>query len=140
VDARGHNLLKLRQHIPLQRLGLRRCLQANLLQRLVLRSQERLRLRKVPQPHPLRTLRKDEEALVRHLHHLVDGRARPDQVQVRTLRHILAGVALGDDENRLLLAQRLNQLDGALAAHRQRQHRMGEKHRIPHGRIGYERP
>ena len=78
-------------------------------------------------------LGEDEEALVRHLDHFVDGGAGADVVQVGGLRHVLAGVALGDDQDGLLLAERLDELDGALAADSERQYRVGEEDGVAHG-------
>ena len=129
---RTHNLLELAHHIALQRLRLRRRHRLNLFHRLALRGHKRAVLGKLAQPHPLVALGKNKQALVRHLHHFMHRRARANVVQVRSLRRVLPGVPLRHHQNRLLLAQRLDQQDRALPPHRQRQHRMGKQHCVPH--------
>ena len=132
VGDERDNLLELAHHVALQRLRLGRRRRLNLFDRLALRRHKRRDLRKLAQPHPLIALGKHEEALVRHLDDLVHGRAGADVVQVGRLRRILARIALRHHQDRLLLAQRLDQLDRALPAHRQRQNRMGKQHGVPY--------
>ena len=62
----------------------------------------------------------------------MNGRPRAHGVQIRRLGRILTRIALRHHKNRLLLAQRLNQLDRAIAPHRQRQHRMRKEDGIPY--------
>ncbi len=89
-------------------------------------------LGEVAEAHALVAFGEDEEALVRHLDDFVDGRAGADVVEVGGLRGVQAGVALGDDENGLLFAQRLDELDGAFAADGEGQHGMGKQHGVAH--------
>ncbi len=84
--------------------------------------------------HALRAFGKDEEALVRHLDDLMDGRQGAVGVQIAGLRRVHARIALGDDDDGLLVAERLDQLDGTFAAHSQRQHGMGKQNGIANGK------
>ncbi len=66
---------------------------------------EGLDLGKFPQLDPFRALRKDEQALVGHFDDFMDGRQGADGVQIAGLGGIDAGVALGDNDDRLFLAK-----------------------------------
>ena len=122
----GDDLLKFRQNIALQRLDLRALFGKNLRNGLDRRGHERLDLREHAELDALGAFGEDEEALVGHFDDFMDGRERAVGVQIARLRRIHARVALGDDDNGLFVSERLDELDGAFAAHRQGQHGMGE--------------
>ena len=66
------------------------------------------------------------------------GRAGTHRVQIGALGRILARVLLRNHEDRLVLAQRLDQLNRTLATHGHRLHLFRKQHLIPHrqNRIG----
>ena len=68
------------------------------------------------------------------------GRAGADVVQVGRLRRILPRIPLRDHQDRLLFAERLDELDGALPPDRERKNCVGKKHRVPHWQNRNGRP
>ncbi len=127
---RGDDLAELADDIALQGLELGRIRRDDLMNGFELGREERLHLRKIRQFDALGALGEDEEALVGHLDDLMDGRPGADGMQVGSEGGVLAGVALGDHQDRLLLAEGLDELDGALTAHGQGQNGVGEQNRI----------
>ena len=79
----------------------------------------------------LHALGKDKAALVGHAHHFVHRGQGSHGMQVGGLGRVQAGIHLGRHHNGPLLAQRLNQLDGAFPAHRQRQNGMRKQNSVP---------
>ena len=128
----SHNLLELRHHIALQRFQ-RRILRGQHFRHRVHRCHhEWLDARKFAQPHPLRALGENEEALVRHLDDLVYRRQRSEGMQILGLGRIHARVALRHHHNALLLTQGVDELNRTFPSNRERQHRMRKQNRIPH--------
>ena len=78
-------------------------------------------------------LGEDEQALVGHLDDLMHGRTGSNGVQVGSLGRVLARIPLGHHKDGLFFAERLDELNGAFASHRQRQHSMRKKHGVAHG-------
>ena len=74
-----------------------------------------------------RAFGEDKPALVGHLHDLVHRGQRADGVQIARLRRVQARIPLRRHHDRPFVAQRLDELDGAFPAHRQRQHGMGKQ-------------
>ena len=88
------------------------------------------------QLYALQALGEDKQALVGHVHNFVHHGQRADGVQIGGLRRIHPRLALGDDHDGFVLAQRLNQLDRAFPAYGQGQNSVREEHRIAHGQDG----
>ncbi len=107
---------------------------------LVLGGHEGGHLGELAQADALGAFGEDEEALVGHLDDLMHGRAGADGVQVGAGGRVLAGVALGDDQDGLAFAKGLNELDGALAADGQGQNGVGKEDRIAHREDGKREP
>ena len=82
--------------------------------------------------HALQPLGKDKQALVGHLDDFVHHRQRADHVQIGRLRRIHPRLALRHHDNRLVFAQRIDQLNRTFAAYRKWQHSMREQNRIPY--------
>ncbi len=125
------DLLELADHVAHQSFRAGRRLRFHVLQRLHLGHHEGLRLRIANQPHPLHTLGEDKPALVGHAHNLVHRGQGSHQMQVGRLGRVQPRVQLSHDNDCPFLAQRLDQLDGAFAAHREGQDSVGKEDRIP---------
>ena len=108
----------------------------DVLQRLDFGHHERLGLDVAHQPHPLHALGEHKPALVGHAHNLVHRGQRSNVVQISRLGRVQAGVQLRGHHDGPLLAQRLDQLDGAFAANRKRQNSMGKQNGIPNRQNG----
>ena len=93
-------------------------------------------MREFSQPHPLQAFGKNEQALVGHLYYFVNDGKRSDRIEIAGLGGIDAGFALRHHHDGLVFAQRINELNRTLPAHRQGQHGVGEKNRIPHRQDG----
>jgi len=72
---------------------------------------EWLDARKFAQPHPLRALGENEQALVRHLDDLVHRRQRSEGMQILGLGRITRASALRHHHNALLLTQGVDELN-----------------------------
>ena len=133
----GDNLLELADHVAHQRFDARSWLPAPTSSSgLDLGHHERLGLDVAHQPHPLHAFGKDKAALVGHAHDLVHRGQGAHGMQIAGLGRVQAGVELRGHHNGPLFAQRLDQLDGALAANRQRQNGVGKQDGVPHGQDG----
>ena len=132
----GDDLLELADHVAHQGLELRRAGRRQILHRLHLGHHERLGLDKTHQPHPVHALGKDKAALVGHAHNFVHRGQGANPVQVRWLGRVQARIELRRDHNGSLLAQRFNQMDGALTAYGQRQDGVRKQNRIAYGQNG----
>ena len=128
----GYDLLEQGKHIALKGLNLRRLLWLHVRQRLHVRSQKGRELCKFLELGPLQALCKHKQALVGHLHNLVNGRERTNTVEVGRLGSIHPSFTLGHHEDGFLLPQGINELDGALPSDSKWQDSMGKQHRIPH--------
>ncbi len=93
-------------------------------------------MREIGEADALQAFGEHEEALVGHLDDFVHDGQRSDGVEVGGLRRIHAGLALGDDDDGLVFAERVDQLDGAFPADRQGQHGVGEQDRVADGQNG----
>ncbi len=127
----GDNLLELPDHVAHQRFNAGGGRRLRVLQRLHLGHHEGLGLDIAHQPHALHAFGEDKPALVGHAHNLVHRGQRSHRVQIGRLGRVQARIQLRRNHDRPLLAQRLDQLDGALPAHRQRQHRVGKQNSVP---------
>ena len=127
----GDNLLELRDDVAHQRLEAGAGRRLDILQRLDLGHHERLGLRVAHQPDPLHAFGKHKTALVGHAHDLVHRGQRAHRVHVVGLGRVQARIELRRHNNGPLLAQRLDQLDGAFPAHGQGKNGMGKQNRIP---------
>ena len=121
-----------RQHIALQRFDLRILRSVDLGDGFHGGAHERIQLRVFRDLHALQALGKDKQALVGHAHDFVHHGEAADGIQVGRLRGVHTRLALGHHDNRLVVAQGINQLHRALAAYRQGQHGMREQHGVAH--------
>ena len=79
----------------------------------------------------LQPLHHEAQRAVREAEHLVDVGERADRVEVALERLVDRRVALGEDADHLALLHGLvDERDGALARHRERQHRLREQQRV----------
>ena len=124
------NLLELADDIAHQRFRAGVVAGSVVLQNLDLGDHEGFGLRIAHQPHPLHALGEDKAALVGHAHNLVHRGQRSHGVQIGRLGRVQPRVQLRRHNNRPLLAQRLDQLNGTLPAHGQGQHRMGKENSV----------
>ena len=81
-------------------------------------------------------LGKDKAALVGHANNFMHRSQGSDSVQIVGFRRIQSRVQLRRYDDGALFAQRLDQLDGAFAAHGQGQNGMGKENGIAHGQDG----
>jgi hypothetical protein len=137
---RGDDLLELADDVPLHGLDLGGDLGRALGDGLVLGGHERGQLDELAQAHALGAFGEDEEALVGHLDDLMDGRAGAYGVEIGAGGGVLAGIALGDDQDGLALPERLDELDGAFAADGQGQDGVGKEDRISNRENGERAP
>ena len=135
----GHDLLEQSQHVALQRFYLGILGRNGFRNRGHPRTHEWRELREILQPHPLQSFRKNEQALVRHLDNFVHHRQSSNGVQIGWLRRVHARLALRHDDDGFVFAQRVNQLHRTVPPDSQRQHRVGEEHRVAHWQNG-QRP
>ena len=129
----GDDLLELVDDVAHQRFDAGVGFGLDILKLLDLGDHEGLGLDVAQQLDPADAFGEDEAALVGHAHHFVHGGQGADLVHVVGLGRIEPGIELRGNDDRALLAQRLDELDGALAADRQRQHSMGKQHGIADG-------
>ncbi len=94
--------------------------------------QIRTRLRHTVEGQARQSLDNQPQAAVGQLEHLVDVAGGTDAVQIRLLRLLHRGIALGKDANQLARGYGfVNQPDGAFPRHRERHERIREKHGVP---------
>ena len=136
----GDDLLELADHVALHGLDLGRGRGVRLGDGLVLGGHEGGQLGELAQAHALGAFGEDKEALIRHLDDLMHGRAGADGVEVGAGGRVLAGIALGDDQDGLAFAKGLDELDGALAADGQGQNGVRKEDRIAHREDGKREP
>ena len=117
----GNNLLKQSQNIALQSLDFRTLGRNRFRNRVHSCPHKWRQLGKLHQPHPLQAFGENKQALVGHFYDFVHDRQGPDGVQIGRLRRVDASFALRHHYNRLVLAQRIDQLDRAFPAHGQGQ-------------------
>ncbi len=132
----GHDLLEQSKNVALQRFHLGTLGRNRFWNRIHAAPHERGQLREFSEPHPLQAFRKNEKALIGHLHYFVDDGKGSDRIQVAGLWGIHASFALRHHNDGLVLAQGVNELNRTLPTHGQGQHGMGEKYRIPHRQDG----
>ena len=83
------------------------------------------------EPHARQALDDDAQAAVGQLEHLVNLAGGADRMQIGLRRLVFAGFALREHGNGLAARHRLvNQLDRALARHRQRHERLRKQHGV----------
>ena len=134
----GDDLLKLRNHIPLQRFQLRAFARIDLGQMIDGGHHERLKLGKFSQLDPLRSLGKHKKTLVRHFDDFMHRRHGAYGIQIAGLGTVHPLVALRDHHDGLHVSQRLNELNRALPADGQWQHGVGKQYRAADGQNGQD--
>src|SRR5262249_16012528 len=81
---------------------------------------------------PLQPFGEDEQTLVRHLDHFVDGRQCADVIQIGRLGIIHPGLALRDHQYGLFFAERINELNRTFPSYPDGQAPVAKRYRIPH--------
>src|SRR5207248_7884414 len=121
VRERGrssYDLLKESEHIALQSLNLRTGLGFGFGQSLIRCLHERGELRVLAYMDPLHAFSEDEQALVWHLYDLMNRSQGPYAEKISGLRGVNAGLALRYDDDLLLFAKGIDELDRALPSNR----------------------
>ena len=101
---------------------------------------EWLELLEVIELDALAALGEHEEALVGHFDNFMDRRQGAVPEEIGRLRGVLPRVALSDHDDGALLAEGLNEMDGAVAADCQRQNGMRKQDRVAQGKHGVAAP
>ena len=122
----GYDLLEQRQHVPLQRFYLGIFWRYRLWNRGHSRPHEWRKLREILELHTLQSFRKNEQALIGHLDNFVHYRQSSDGVQIGWLRRVHARLALRYDDDGLVFAQRVNELNRTVPPDSQGKYSVGK--------------
>ena len=127
-----HDLLEVRLDVALQRVDLEAVFVLQHLRRFGdAAAQVRTRRGDLVEAHARQALDDDAQAAVGQLEHLVNLAGGADRMQVGLRRLVFAGFALREHGNGLAARDRfVNQLDRALARHRQRHERLRKQHGV----------
>ena len=123
----GHDLLKQRKHVALQRLQFWSLLAGRLRNRFHHRAHVRLQLQVLANLNAVEAFRKYEKALVWHLYDFVDSRDRADAEQIGRLRRVNARLPLRHHNDGLIFSKGINELNRGFAPYGQRQDSMREQ-------------